>query len=1103
MIPKTIAARFPEAIRSRGRAYYADGLVVLNTVQPGRVTANVRGTQVYDVAIRMNGSRTDFECDCPYAEDNWICKHVWATLLAADAEGAFDSRAPSSTRNGSGGASAAGGHVLPGAKPAAPDPPWKKWMQELRRTVNTVRGAEVDDEDESDRSGGLQQPLEYLLGLDVLRTTGEATLAVRRDRRYSRFSDAQWLASPDEADREIAHRLLGTRATAAGYGEPSRRFLISPLMYGSTLRMICETGRCRFASQETKQLDGAAVRWLGPDRWQPRFAIVPAPDGAGWRLRGWLRNRVHNAALTGARNDAPVDAPVDALTGMVERALEDVVLVTQRGLLVTADGVGEITIGNAWPLLYTLRRSGPIEVSDDDLFELTASLMMLPDAPPIELPQSAAIEHVEVEPVPHLHIGKPQRFSWDDSLPAKLSFSYGGTIVQLNAAGGAIVDRERRRIVRRMPQHEQAARARLIDAGAKEQYGRSGSRQLAIPPRRLERLVLDLVAEGWHVEADGRVYRSPTHTEARVTSGIDWFELDGGATFGNQHASLAALLAALQRGDRAVMLDDGSFGILPAEWLQRYAAIAGLASGNGANGNAAENGGPIRFHRSQAGLLDALLADQPDVDIDAAFTRIRAELRTFERITPIEAPRGFRGELRQYQKEGLGWMAFLRKLGLGGCLADDMGLGKTVQVLALLQQRRLQRAGPSLVVVPKSLVFNWLREAERFAPRLRVRDYTGGARRREPLDPDDFDLLVSTYGTLRRDAPDLRRIEFDYVILDEAQAIKNAATASSRAARLLHGRHRLALSGTPIENSLAELWSLFEFLNPGMLGASDAFTALRSSSANGTPDAGERAVLARAVRPFLLRRTKDQVAPELPPRTEQTLVVELEGDQRRLYNDLRDHYRRTLLGHVDAVGIRRSRIQILEALLRLRQAACHPALVDKRRTDGASAKLDVLMDTLRDVVAEGHRTLVFSQFTSFLALVRGRLESDGIAYEYLDGRTRDRQARVQRFQNDASIPVFLISLRAGGHGLNLTAADYVFVLDPWWNPAVEAQAIDRTHRIGQDRPVIALRLIARDTVEEKVLELQQRKRELADAILGADASLISRITREDLQLLLD
>jgi SNF2 family DNA or RNA helicase len=517
--------------------------------------------------------------------------------------------------------------------------------------------------------------------------------------------------------------------------------------------------------------------------------------------------------------------------------------------------------------------------------------------------------------------------------------------------------------------------------------------------------------------------------------------------YGDSTAKLPELLQALRRGENIVSLGNGDYGILPEEWLRRFGHVAGM--GTPVNGH-------LRFQSNQAGLLDALLAAQPEATCDETFARVRQELASFQGIEPAEQPPGFLGQLRDYQREGLGWMHFLRRFSFGGCLADDMGVGKTAQVLALLEDRRQSRGPqaegrPSLVVVPKSLVFNWKLEAARFTPQLRVLDYTGVTRK---ADFADCDVVLTTYGTVRRDALALKDIEFDYVVLDEGQAVKNADSESSKAVRLLRGQHRLALSGTPIENHLGELWTLFEFLNPGMLGASSAFKLLSGPARNPSEDA--RRLLAGALRPFVLRRTKEQVARELPPKTEQTIYCEMEPLQRKLYQELLQHYRDLLLKRIETDGIAKSKIQVLEALLRLRQAACHPGLLDPKRKVEPSAKLEVLLSRVNEVIEEGHKALVFSQFTSMLHLVRSQLDQKQIAYEYLDGATRDRQARVEHFQNDPDCRLFLISLKAGGLGLNLTAAEYVFLLDPWWNPAVEAQAMDRAHRIGQTRPGLCL-----------------------------------------------
>ncbi|MGE4159814.1 MAG: DEAD/DEAH box helicase, partial [Planctomycetota bacterium] len=488
----------------------------------------------------------------------------------------------------------------------------------------------------------------------------------------------------------------------------------------------------------------------------------------------------------------------------------------------------------------------------------------------------------------------------------------------------------------------------------------------------------------------------------------------------------------------------------------------------------------------------------------------------FQRIEPGKAPATFKGTLRAYQREGLGWMQMLRRFGLGGCLADDMGLGKTVQVLALLENRRLElreiaeqlesgelkdadgkpvkevEKGPSLVVVPRSLMFNWRQEISRFAPQLKTLEHFGLSRPKDAKGFKGCDIVLTTYGTLRRDITFLKDIEFDYAILDEAQAVKNAATASSKAVRLIQARHRLALSGTPVENHIGELWNLLEFLNPGMFG-----------SINGIDINAPVDVMAKTLRPLILRRTKDQVARDLPAKTEQTLTCELEGEQLKVYEKIRNHYRHTLLARVDRDGMASSQMEVLEALLRLRQVACHPGLVDKEVPDDVPcAKLELLIPQLEEVIEGGHKALVFSQFTSFLTYVKEALEKAKIPYVYLDGKTRDRGAKVDEFQNDPKKRIFLISLKAGGVGLNLTAAEYVFILDPWWNPAVEAQAVDRAHRIGQTKKVFAYRIVAKNTVEERILEMQKDKKELAEAILGGGDGVLKKLSREDLERLL-
>ncbi len=742
-----------------------------------------------------------------------------------------------------------------------------------------------------------------------------------------------------------------------------------------------------------------------------------------------------------------------------------------------------------------------------------------------ETPDAYRFEFVSSAPTRVLRLSRPKeaparpdaprkdapRFRGAGKIEGRLFFDYAETIMEATDPRPRVVRIDERTCIERDRPAESEAMARLAQAGFHERtflVAGENKTRLEIPAKKLPRVVTALIREGWRVEAEGKVFRSNSSFSFSVASGIDWFELEGNADFGGAGVDLPRLLEAFKRGENYVVLDDGSLGLLPEEWLRRFAGIVSLGE---------TDKGRIRFRRSQALLLDAFLAEQPSVSIDAVFRKIRDELTKFDRIEPMREPDPFGVRLRSYQRWALGWFGFLRKFGFGGCLADDMGLGKTIMVLALLESRRADRKvrKPSLVVAPKSLIFNWRKEAARCAPKLRVLEHVGSGRAESADDFAEHDLVLTTYDLLARDMKLFKDRTFDYVILDEAQAAKNSMTARARAVRLLRSDHRLALTGTPIENHIGELWTMFEFLNPGMLGAASFLSRWAGSSEvksvkasdSDAPDgqnelAAEYALLANVLRPFILRRTKAQVLKSLPLRTEQTVYCEMEPRQRRQYDQLRDHYRAELVGQIDRHGMGGSGMIVIEALLRLRQVACHPGLMDRRRAAQSSAKLDLLMPMIEEGLAEGRKALLFSQFTSHLEIVRRRLDRKKLNYEYLDGQTTDRQKRVEHFQSDPECRLFLISLKAGGVGLNLTSADLVFILDPWWNPAAESQAIDRAHRIGQSRSVLARRLITRGTVEEKVLELQDKKRGLASAVLGQDARFLKNMSRSDLDFLL-
>ncbi|MGA2451554.1 MAG: DEAD/DEAH box helicase [Polyangiaceae bacterium] len=556
------------------------------------------------------------------------------------------------------------------------------------------------------------------------------------------------------------------------------------------------------------------------------------------------------------------------------------------------------------------------------------------------------------------------------------------------------------------------------------------------------------------------------------------FDCDDDDSAAPRRAEAATVIRAWRDGLDLVPLDAGGWAPLPAGWLAKYGhLVADLLA-------AREAGGPLRRASLPAlgELCDAMNTPRPP-----ELARLTPLFEGFTGIPRAELPQGIRAELRAYQQDGVDWLTFLRDAELGAILADDMGLGKTLETICALR-------GRTLVVCPKSVIHNWVDELARFRPALRSTVYHGQKRE---LD-EDADVTLTTYAVLRLDAHVLTERTFDVVVLDEAQAIKNFDSQTARAAFELRGAFRVALSGTPVENRLEELWSVMHFANPGLLGGvSDFRERYVGPIASGQAEAAER--LRAKIRPFVLRRTKAEVLPELPPRTDCVLHVELDESERQVYDAVRAATKQSVIDKL-AQGGGAGALAALEALLRLRQAACHTALVPGQRAE-SSSKVERLVEALEESVAAHHKALVFSQWTSLLDLVEPHLARAGIGFTRLDGSTVDRGAVVREFQSDDGPPVMIVSLKAGGTGLNLTAADHVFLLDPWWNPAVEDQAADRAHRIGQDRPVMVHRMVSKDTVEERMLVLQEKKRKIADVALGG-ASQATAITREELLALI-
>jgi SNF2 family DNA or RNA helicase len=575
-----------------------------------------------------------------------------------------------------------------------------------------------------------------------------------------------------------------------------------------------------------------------------------------------------------------------------------------------------------------------------------------------------------------------------------------------------------------------------------------------------------------------------------VLSGTDWFETKVKVKFGKQQVALKHLHKSIRNKSKFVTLDDGTQGILPHEWIEKFAAY--FSAGEVTEDTILTP--KIKFASINELYEDALL----DGDVKNELKLYKQKFEGTDSIQEVEVPKGLTATLRHYQKDGLNWLNFLDDFNFGSCLADDMGLGKTIQVLAfILSQREKVKHNTNLVVVPASLIFNWKAEVENFAPSIKIKTIYAGERTKTTDTFDDYEIILTSYGTLLSDIRFLKDYRFNYIFLDESQLIKNPDSQRYKAVRMLQSRNKVTMTGTPIENNTFDLYGQLSFACPGLFGSKQQFADLYSTPIDQFKDSRRAEELQKKIRPFILRRTKEQVAKELPDKTEIVLYCEMGAEQREVYEANKKEIQDFILGKQED-ELPKSSMHVLKSITTLRQICNSAALLaDGKSYLQASSKIDVLMEQIERKAGK-HKILVFSQFVTMLDLIKKQLENRGIKYEYLTGQTRKRAEVVSSFQQNADIPVFLISLKAGGTGLNLTEADYVYLVDPWWNPAVENQAIDRAYRIGQHKNVMAVRLICPDTIEEKIMKLQATKKDLVKDLIQTDGSLFKNLTKKEL-----
>ncbi len=1082
---RRLRSSFLPVIRERGERYARERRVDVKEVSASKIQAKVKGTVTYNVELFVNEDQrsqndgknqgiTTF-CDCPFFRQGFPCKHLWAAIVEADRKIYREKKE----------ATGIGRNQTTGRIVAKVDRNWRTFF-------NQQPFARAENADRTSSSTGNFVPVyELSVGESSITLSAvekylkkDGTLGRKRKITYS----SSLRASVPAADRillALAGDISRTNARFSYYSSNSPNYEEILLNQKEDLEVIlpllADSERC------------TVTHW--------RKGVIADPLRKGHPFQAGFRLQAEEAQDGKIRMVPVFCLPVENGDNRDERLLEvagdkigcifntDPVLFIAEGRLYQAADVPFRLINRIYPLKY-------LEVPEKEIRDFVKESEKIPEAPALELPHDIApgtVEHVEPRGVLIMEFES-------DQAVARLVIDYDGLEIEWQDRRKSILDPDRWIRIERDLSSERHLVKTLEDAGFVQEADR-----FARPVKNIASALKSLQDQGIRIEASNR---KKIHTTAskgfRISSGLDWFDLEGEISFGDDIVPLPRAIKEFMRGNYSVELDDGSIGLLPSEWMEQNAAIFDLAlSDQGGAGTDRVGKNSIRFPSSRALLIDALLAEADEVRTDAVYKELKEQLQNFQGIESHPVPPQFKGKLRKYQKDALGWFAFLERFNFGGILADDMGLGKTVQVLAWLS-RLISEDGshikPSLIVVPTSLVFNWKSEAERFVPEMKVLLYGGTEREGLFSKIPEHHIVITTYGLMRRDIEKLREVEFEYVILDESQAIKNPVSLTAKAARLLRARHKLCLTGTPLENNVGELWSQMEFLNPGMLGSRTAFERNFLKPIE-KQDKKALDTLKTIVRPFILRRTKEVVASDLPEKMEQTVLCVMPAEQQELYSKLRDHYRTSILSSVQQNGMGRSKIKVLEALLRLRQAANHPALVG--HPDCPSGKFTELLSLVEEAVSGGHKALVFSQFTRMLSLITTHLQQQGIPYEYLDGSVpqKKRQERVTNFQENHDIKLFLISLKAGGVGLNLTAADYVFIVDPWWNPAAELQAVDRTHRIGQDKRVFTYRFITKDTVEEKVLALQKQKRELVSSILSGSGDMLKNLSADDLEVL--
>jgi len=1077
-----------DKIRKRGYLYFLKGAVTDLKSSAHKAVASVKGSNLYDVEIEFDNKKFPIQtfCSCAY-NSKGICKHIVAVLYKLKENNFFDT-GDISFSNGIN----LNHEISISINKGTSSNDRKQWLKEIEQKKEAAKFEEFKGQisnlikHDIRKNGDIKYKIAY-----VIQPKGYRTILFAIKQRLKKDginTPAELLQSTNFFNLPplpLQEKLIIDRLSK-NYGEYSID-LVSTEEYGSNLKEHLNDANLfneilAFLSDRTVYL---STGYAEPGK---RIHIQKEEGSAGLLF-----------------NDDGENICISLQINFNNEKLKpgkDIIPILDNPLWVLVDNkifrVSNLNYGQFYNFYHNLNKiSIPkvyLEYFEQNLLpQLSKNLPIYSDKYIVEEISSVPIKRIYFDEV-------------DSELKIILKFAYGEHELNYDENGTAssfFKDKKLIRIVRDKIT-EKTAYSEIQQFHVKElEKGIFAPR--GNPINFLFDALTFLREMGFEIYGDTNLSKFKVNTSTpsfsfSVSSSIDWFDVKAEICFDGTSISFNALLEAIKHKREYVQLKDGSIGIIPQKWINKFKSA--FSFGEIIRKQDEFDQASLRFSKLQANAIDQLINEAAAAETDDSYKEHVIRLNSFNNIRTMNVPESFQNVLRPYQKFGFDWLYFLKDYKFGGILADDMGLGKTIQVLALLlKEKENGKALPDIVVAPTSVVFNWINEAKRFSPDLKMLNHTGINRIKEDiLHFENYDVILTNYHILLRDIELFSEIRFNYLILDESQKIKNPFAKTARLVKTIKAEHRLCLTGTPVENNLLELWSQMSFLNPGMLGSMKKFEDAFIKPIQKENDNSAAEYLKKTIYPFILRRKKEIVARELPDKTIMIHYCEMEPQQQKIYNIWKESIRKEIINEIEEKGIKRSGFKVIEGLLRLRQICNHPLLV-KGNYKCKSGKFEEFKEQLDSVLEGNHKVLVFSQFVKMLEIIKEYLNQKNIVYEYLTGSTIDRESCVKNFQEDENIKIFLISLKAGGFGLNLTAADYVFHYDPWWNPAVEAQATDRTHRIGQDKNVFVYKFITKDSVEEKILQLQEKKKELFENTISSEVGVLKTLTKEDINIL--